>query len=81
MEKRLGEQIQELIDLLQAAAEQAEDAKQTLRAQLASFGPELDLVDDDIGQLLAHLRHIKGLVERVEDDDDGNHGEDGWRIA
>jgi hypothetical protein len=81
MEKRLSEQIQELIDLLQAAAEQAEDVKLTLRAQLASFGPEFDLVDDDLGQLLAHLRHMKALVERVEDDDDGNKGENGWHIA
>jgi hypothetical protein len=58
MERRLSEQIQDLIDLLQAAAEHAEDVKQTLRAQLATFGPELDLVDDDLGQLPAHLQHI-----------------------
>jgi hypothetical protein len=81
MKKRLSEQIQDLIDLLQAAAEHAEDVKQTLRAQVASFGPEFDLVNDDLGELLAHLQHIKALVKRVEDDDDSNHGEDGWHIA
>jgi hypothetical protein len=41
MKKRLSEQIQELIDLLQATAEQVEDIKQKLRVQLAAFGPEL----------------------------------------
>jgi hypothetical protein len=81
IEKRLSEQIQELIDLLQAAAEHAEDVKQTLHTRLASFGPELDLVDDDIEQLILHLQHIRVLVERVEGDDDGNQGKNGWHIA
>jgi uncharacterized coiled-coil protein SlyX len=80
MEKRLSQQIQDLIDLLQAA-EQAEDVKQTLGAQLASLGLAFDQVDDDFAHLLGRLRHLQELAKRSEDDDAQSHGEDGTPAA
>jgi hypothetical protein len=81
MEKRLSQQIQDMIDLLLAATERAEDVQQTLGAQLTSLGLTFDQFDEDIAQLLSYLWHMKALAERHEDDDADTHGENGSRSA
>lgn len=80
MEKRLSQQIQDLINLLLAAADHAEDVQQTLGAQLTSLGLTFDQFDEDLAQLLNYLWHMKALAERHEDDAD-NRGENGSRSA
>jgi hypothetical protein len=76
MEKRLSQQIQEVIDLLQRAGEQADHVKQTLSAELEALGLSFDQLDEEISRVLDYLRGMKAKIERYEDDDAGAHGGD-----
>ena len=77
MEKRLSQQIQDVIDLLLSAADHAQDIQQTLSAELTSLGLTFTQVDDDLAQLLNYLLHVKALAEAHEDDVAANHGSNG----
>lgn len=81
MKRRLSDQIQDLIDLVLAAADQAEDMQQALGAELASFGLTLTQFDDDIAHLVTHLLQMKAVAKRHEDEAADNQGENGSRSA
>jgi hypothetical protein len=68
MEKRLSRQIQEVIDLLQQAGEQADHGKQTLRAELEALGLSFDQFDEEISRVLDYVGDMKARVKRYEDD-------------
>ncbi len=77
MEKRLSQQIQEVIDLLEQAAEQTDHVKCTLRAELEELGLSFDGFDEDIERVIHHLSDLKGIVERYEAGATDGQGENG----
>lgn len=81
MEKRLSQQIQDVIDQVEQAAEQTDQVKQTRRAELDARGLSFDAFEEDIQRLLDHLRDLKAQVERYEEDDADAHGGTGSPIV
>jgi hypothetical protein len=62
----LGEQIHDVIALLQAAEKQAKQVKQRMRKERPSFGPELEHIDDDLRQLVNRLRYMERVAQHQE---------------
>ena len=81
MEKRLSQQIQDIIDQLGQAAEQTDQVKQTLCGELEARGLSFEAFDEDITGLIARLRDLKALVERYEEDEAGAHGGNGASVS
>lgn len=63
METPLGEQIHEVIELMQTAEKQAKQITQRIRKEQLSFGPALDHIDDDLAQLLNRLRFMERVAQ------------------
>jgi DNA repair ATPase RecN len=81
MEKRLSQQIQDVIDQLEQAAEQTDHVQQTLRAELEERGLSFDAFDEDIERVLQDLRKLKALVKRYDEDEGDAHGGNGSPLA
>ena len=66
METPLGEQIHEVIELLQTAEKQAKQVTKRMRKEQLSFGPSLNHIDDDLAHLLGLLRYMERVAQHRE---------------
>src|SRR5262245_7791607 len=65
--KELTQQIQRLITELQQAEQHAQQLLQTARAKRRSFGLSYNYLDEDIAQVIGHVRYMQLMARQWEE--------------